>query len=203
MLRRSKEAVIGACVFTITACMASPFGHDMETSASKPAIMLDAGEGDAIGFPLHPTTRLVFADSNEAGLSLFEISIPAGTAGAPPHSHTSEDEFFYVREGRVTFLADEQQKTISAGGLVLLPRGGWHALWNADDSDAVLLVGTSAGRFDDFFDSVAMEAASAGELTPPEIGAIVARVGAERGIEIDMARVPEDVRPIYGLPPLD
>lgn len=203
MLLSSREAAIGACFVAISACTAAPFAHDTEPPASKPAIMLDAGEGDAIGFPLHPTTRLVFADSNEAGLSLFEISIPAGTAGAPPHSHTSEDEFFYVREGRVTFLADAQQKTISAGGLVLLPRGGWHALWNADDSDAVLLVGTSAGRFDDFFDSVAMEATRAGELTPPEVGAIVARLGAERGIEIDMEKVPEDVRPIYGLPPVE
>ena len=82
----------------------------------------------------------------------------------------------------------------------MLPRNGWHAVWNSGDTDAILLVGTSAGKFDDFFDAVAMAVAKAGELTPPQIGAIVGRVGSERGITIDMSRVPADVRKLYGMP---
>lgn len=187
---------------TLIACTTSSFAEDTpEEVAPKPALLLDAGEGEAINFPLHPTTRLAGADSNEAGLSLFEVIVPANSAGAPPHTHTHEDEFFYVREGIVTFMADGEQKTISAGGLVMLPRGSTHALWNTMDADATLLVGTSAGEFDDFFDVVAMEVAAAGDLTPPEVGAIVAQVGAERGITIDMTLVPEAVRPLYGMPP--
>ncbi len=200
----SSSALIGVSAVALMACTSSSFADDTSSVADpKPALMIDSGEGEAIQFPLHPTTRLADASSNQAGLSLFEIEVPANSAGAPPHTHTHEDEFFYVREGTVTFMADGERKMISPGGLVMLPRGGSHALWNAGDTDATLLVGTSEGEFDDFFDAVAMEVASAGDLTPPEIGAIVGRVGAERGIIIDMSLVPDDVRPLYGMPPKD
>lgn len=198
----SFSSVLGSVsAVALIACTSSSFAEDTTPAAGpKPALFIDAGDGEAIGFPLHPTTRLVDAASNDAGLSLFEINILANSAGAPPHTHTHEDEFFYVREGAVTFMADGVQKTISPGGLVMLPRGGTHAMWNATDADSTLLVGTSAGEFDDFFDAIAMEVAAAGELTPPEIGAIIGRVGAERGIIIDMSLVPEAVRPLYGMP---
>lgn len=195
-------ALAGMSAFALMACTSSSLSEDTtSTTEAKPALLIDAGEGEPIDFPLHPTTRFVGAETNDAGLSLFEIKVPANSAGAPPHTHTHEDEFFYVREGAVTFMADGQQKTISPGGLVMLPRGGSHALWNAGDEDATLLVGTSSGEFDDFFDAVAMEVASAGDLTPPEIGAIVGRIGAERGIIIDMSLVPDEVRPLYGMLP--
>ena len=204
MKRLSSCALLGVSAFALMACSSSGFAEDTPSAAEpKPALLIDADEGKPIDFPLHPTTRLAGAESNEAGLSLFEIKVPANSAGAPPHTHTHEDEFFYVREGVVTFMADGKQMAISPGGLVMLPRGGSHALWNAGDQDATLLVGTSAGEFDDFFDAVAMEVAAAGDLTPPEIGAIVGRIGAERGIIIDMSLVPDEVRPLYGMPPKD
>lgn len=200
----SSGALVGVSAFALMACTSSSVADDtISTIEAKPAVLIDAGEGEPIDFPLHPTTRLAGAESNDAGLSLFEMKVPANSAGAPPHTHTHEDEFFYVREGTVTFMTDGKQKTISPGGLVMLPRGGSHALWNAGDKDATLLVGTSAGEFDDFFDAVAIEVAAAGELTPPEIGAIVGRIGAERGIIIDMSLVPDEVRPLYRMPPKD
>lgn len=186
-----------------TACTNAQVPLDAPQAEPNPAIILDGGEGAAIEFPLHPTTRLASADDTQSGLSLFEIIIAAQAAGAPPHQHSHEDEFFYVREGRITFMADGVQKTISEGGFVLLPRGGWHAMWNAGDTDAILMVGTSEGQFDDFFDAVAMEVAAAGDLSPPEIGAIVGKVGAQRGITIDMTKVPDSVRHLYGVPPAD
>ena len=197
----SAGALVGVPAFALMACTTPSFAEDATSAAeAKPALLIDAGEGEPIDFPLHPTTRLAGAGTNDAGLSLFEIQVPANSAGAPPHTHTHEDEFFYVREGTVTFMADGKRKTISPGGLVMLPRGGSHALWNAGNVDATLLVGTSAGEFDDFFDAVAMEVAAAEGLTPPEIGAIVGRIGAERGIIIDMSLVPDEVRPLYGMP---
>lgn len=201
----STGVVSGLLLIALSACSeANGVQPQAQPEAKpKPAIILDAGEGEAVPFPPHPTTRVASAEATESGLSLFEIAIPANSAGAPPHRHTHEDEFFYVREGTVTFMADGERKTISAGGFVLLPRDGWHAVWNDGDTDATLLVGTSQGQFDDFFDAVAIEAATRTEPSPQEIGAIVAEVGAARGITIDMALIPDDVRGLYGLPPLD
>lgn len=196
-----RAIMLGGSLVGLAAC--ANIGTAQEAEASKPAIILDAGEGATIAFPLHPATRLAAAEQTESGLSLFEITIPAESAGAPPHSHSHEDEFFYVRSGTVTFMADEAEKSIGAGGFVLLPRGGWHMMWNASASDAILLVGTSNGQFDDFFDAVAIEAAQAENLSPPDVGAIVGRIGAERGITIDMSKVPAGVRHLYGMPPAD
>lgn len=188
----------------LAACGVAAFGSGAEetassTAESRPPIVLDGGEGEPVAFPLHPTLRLADPDTNIAGMSFFEIRVPAGAPGAPPHTHTHEDEFFYVREGTVTFMTKKDRKTIKAGGFVLLPRHGLHAFWNTSDEDAILLVGTSAGRFGDFFDAVAMEARASHASTPAEVGAIVGRLGAERGVIIDMTKVPEDVAALYGL----
>ena len=200
MSARIFVATIIVSAFSLGQIAAGVETGDKTGEPPRPAFILDGGEGEAIAFPLHPTQRLAHADSNEAGMSFFEIEIPAKSAGAPPHRHSHEDEFFYVREGSVTFMADDQRKTIGPGGFILLPRDSWHGVWNAGDEDAILLVGTSDGQFDDFFDAVAMEVAAAGELSPPEVGAIVVRMGAERGVAIDMSMVPDDVRSLYGMP---
>lgn len=168
----------------------------------KPAIILDAGEATPINFPLHPTSRLAHASANMAGMSFFEIELPPNSAGAPPHRHNHEDEFFYVREGKVTFLADGKRQTLSAGGFALLPRAGWHALWNSDNKPATVFVGTSAGKFDDFFDQVAIEVAKSKPSSPQEMGAILTELAEQRGIAIDLNRLPDDVRALYGLPPI-
>lgn len=193
------SSVAGIAMLTLSALGSASAEHHENAEKNLPAVVLNEGEGEAIAFPLHPTLRLAGADSNVAGMSFFEISIAAGAAGAPPHTHTHEDEFFYVREGSVTFMTDDDRKTISAGGFVLLPRHGLHALWNSSDEDAVLLVSASRGEFDDFFDAVAMEVRATNASTPQEIGAIVGRLGDQRGIVIDMSKVPDDVATLYGL----
>ena len=194
---------IAAAALVASSGLASGAASAQDAAAeadSRPPIVLDGGEGEAIAFPLHETLRLAGQDSNLAGMSFFELHIAAGRPGAPPHRHAHEDEFFYVREGTITFMADDVRRTLHAGGFVLLPRNGLHAMWNTSDEDAIVLVGTSAGRFDDFFDAVAMEAREAGAATPAEVGAIVGRVAAERGITVDMSKVPADVAALYGLP---
>ncbi len=188
----------------LVACGVAAFGsgeHETASSSaeSRPPILLDGGQGETIAFPVHSTLRLADPDSNIAGMSFFEIRIPAGAPGAPPHTHKYEDEFFYVREGAITFMANEGRRTLKAGGFVLLPRHSLHAMWNTSDEDAILLGGTSAGKFGDFFDAVAMEVRASNASTPSEIGAILGRLGAERGVIIDMTKVPEDVAVLFGL----
>ena len=190
--------LVALCAGTSGSEAGKTAGSELE---SRPPILVDGGQGEPIGFPLHPTARLAGADSNLAGMSFFELVIPAGAPGAPPHTHRHEDEFFYVREGTITFMANEERKTLQAGGFVLLPRNSLHAMWNSSDEDTVLLVGTSKGKFDDFFDAVAMEVRESNASSPPEVGAILGRVAAERGIVIDMSKVPADVAALYGLPP--
>lgn len=192
-------ALVSFSVLAATALGFGAVGDSAEEGPNLPTIVLDGGEGESIAFPPHPTSRLAGPDTNLAGMSFFEIQVAAGTPGAPPHTHAHEDEFFYVREGTVTFLTGEETTTIGPGGFVLLPRHSLHGLWNVSDEDAILLVGTSEGKFGDFFDAVAMEAQQTKAASPQDLGAIMGRLGAERGIVIDMSKIPEDVAALYGL----
>jgi len=185
----------------LTACGAEQVETTQAAKTVLPAHILDDGEGEAIAFPIHGTRRLADPHTNMAGMSFFELQVPAGSPGAPPHTHSHEDEFFYVRQGSATFMANGTQKTVSAGGFVLLPRHGLHAFWNTGDEDAILLVGTSKGKFGDFFDAVAIAAREENAQTPQAVGAILGRIGAERGIKIDMSKVPTEVAALYGMPP--
>jgi len=199
-----KSVTAMAAMLTLAACETAWHGHAEPDTApdtgTYTAIVLDADQGREIAFPPHPTRGLAGPDTHLAGMSFFEIAVPANTAGAPPHVHSHEDEFFYVREGQLTFMTGDDRKTISAGGFVLLPRDGLHAVWNDTDQDAIALVGTSEGKFGDFFDAVALEVQTTGAASPQEVGAIMGRLGAERGILIDMSKLPADVASLYGAP---
>jgi quercetin dioxygenase-like cupin family protein len=44
-----------------------------------------------------------------------------------PHTHPTEDEIFYVVEGRVTFRCGDEAFEMGDGGFVFLPRGVEHS----------------------------------------------------------------------------
>lgn len=193
---------LGLTCLGLAMCLTGCEMIDRSAAPAEPydVIIVDGDEAEPIAFPLLPTRRLAGPETNIAGMSFFEHDVPAQSAGAPPHTHSHEDEFFYVREGQVTFMADDQRQTLSAGGFILLPRGSLHAFWNDTDDDAILLVGASEGQFGDFFDAVAIEAQKQQPKSPQEMGLLLDRISAERGIKIDMSKLPPDVAALYGMP---
>jgi quercetin dioxygenase-like cupin family protein len=74
------------------------------------------------------------------GLSttLTQTSPPDG--GPPPHSHTHEDETFYVLEGEYEFLEDGQWHKAEHGRAVLAKRGSVHTFRNVGNSTGKMLV---------------------------------------------------------------
>jgi quercetin dioxygenase-like cupin family protein len=59
-----------------------------------------------------------------------------GTRGQPiaaPHRHRSDDEAWYVLDGRLGFTVDERELEVESGGSILVPRNTWHTYWNASD----------------------------------------------------------------------
>ena len=62
-------------------------------------------------------------------------------AGAPPgpprwiaplHLHRSDDEAWYVLEGRLCVKKGEEEVELRAGSAILVPRGTPHTYWNPD-----------------------------------------------------------------------
>ena len=170
-------------------------------SGDHPPKIVGPGEGEPVGVPFHPVDLLLSEDENADGLSFYEFRVPPRSAGAPPHIHSHEDEFFYVVSGRVSFMSGEDIIEGERGAFAALTRGNAHAFWNAGDEEAVMVVGVSNGGFEDFFDAVALEVAAEQPADPAAMGALVGRLGAERGIEIRMDLLPEAAAPYYGPPP--
>jgi mannose-6-phosphate isomerase-like protein (cupin superfamily) len=46
------------------------------------------------------------------------------------HLHRSDDEAWYVLEGRLGFQIGGEQREVVAGGSLLVPRGTPHSFWN-------------------------------------------------------------------------
>ena len=55
---------------------------------------------------------------------------------APLHLHRSEDEAWYVLEGRLGFLSGEDEIEAEAGRSVIVPAGVPHSYWNATEGVA-------------------------------------------------------------------
>lgn len=173
----------------------------LHPAGEHPPKILAPGEGEPVDVPFHPTDLLISETENASGLSFYEFRVPPRSAGAPPHIHAHEDEFFYVVSGMVSFMNGESVIEGGPGTFAALTRGNAHAFWNAGDEEAVMVVGVSNGNFEDFFDAVAREVAAEQPAGPAAMGALVGRLGAERGIEIRMDLLPEQAAPFYGPPP--
>jgi mannose-6-phosphate isomerase-like protein (cupin superfamily) len=60
--------------------------------------------------------------------------------GIPLHSHRSEDEAWYVLEGRLRFRYGDREFDAPAGSGVLLPHGTPHTFWNPGPAPARYLL---------------------------------------------------------------
>jgi mannose-6-phosphate isomerase-like protein (cupin superfamily) len=65
---------------------------------------------------------------------------------APPlHVHPHTDEAFYVADGDATFRLGDREVPVTAGGLVFVPRGMAHTVWNSGGQPVRGLILVSPG----------------------------------------------------------
>lgn len=75
--------------------------------------------------------------------ALFEGMTRSGEE-VPFHTHSREDESFYLLDGEITFHIDEQTMHAKAGDFVFLPRNIRHS-WKSDTDAHFLVLVTPAG----------------------------------------------------------
>ena len=128
-------------------------------------------------------THIYKATAAETGgsFSLWEAVFPPG-AGAPPHTHTREDEAFYVLSGEILieFEGEAAPRRVSPGGFFFGARNRRHAVRNAGDRPArVLILSAPSCGLDAMF--AELDAATAAGT--PEIGKLAA-ICAKYGVII-------------------
>jgi mannose-6-phosphate isomerase-like protein (cupin superfamily) len=80
------------------------------------------------------------AEQNAGDLSLMERTLPPGGRRPPAHRHTNCSEAYFVLDGTVAVVIENQELTMGPEGFVLVPRGTAHTFGNAGQEEARLLV---------------------------------------------------------------
>jgi mannose-6-phosphate isomerase-like protein (cupin superfamily) len=98
------------------------------------------------------TCKVRSADTDGA-YTILELILPPG-GGAPRHSHTREDELFYLVDGVCEFSDDEGQMVAPTGAWVRIPRGVAHAFRNPGAEPCKLLITAVPGGLDNYFEEL-------------------------------------------------
>lgn len=93
------------------------------------------------------------ATGKETGGKYFlsEVTVPAGDMGPPVHSHSREDESFYVKQGRLTFTVEGEIIELNEGEFLNIEQGEKHTWKNESDIDAELMVTFAPAGIENMF----------------------------------------------------
>jgi quercetin dioxygenase-like cupin family protein len=89
-------------------------------------------------------------DTGSAHFAFIATEPPGG--GPPLHTHATEDEFFLVLEGEISFWIDGTITRVGAGGTAFVPRSVPHCFKNRSSSSARVLVLFTPGHIEGFFE---------------------------------------------------
>jgi mannose-6-phosphate isomerase-like protein (cupin superfamily) len=97
-------------------------------SAPGRAVVVPPGEGHRVG-----SVEFLARSQDTPRFNLALITIGPHRDGPPPHSHTAEDDSFYIVEGELTLLLDDEELIAGPGTFVLVPPGVTHTFANRRD----------------------------------------------------------------------
>lgn len=204
-----KYISIIALVCALSACTASEAKPEAEKSdTAKTEIMSDHGhdhssvivrngEGAAVPNPFHPISLLLSHKESEGEVTIYQFDLPPNSAGSPPHTHSLEDEYFYVVSGSLDVMVGSEVMRLNAGDFASLTRGQTHMFWNGSDGDTRLIMTTTGSAFENFMASVAPRLAEAKPADMMEAGAVIGKLAGEHGIKTEMEKMPEEAAPYY------
>ncbi len=125
-------------------------------------IILLPGEGISLAIPSFAATFKVITRDTGGSHSVIETTVPAGSAGPPPHFHRSMDEEFYVLDGELTMRVGVQRFTAIRGAYAYVPRGVVHTFANPSDRPATFLDIVHPAGFERYYRELAASYAEAG-----------------------------------------
>ena len=174
---------LAALTVALASCAAPHEGRASSALPHRPGLQHGA-DARTIEFPGHRMRVLLDARALAGDVAVFENTVPPRTLGAPPHRHRDEDEFFYVLEGELVFLSEDDEQRCGPGTTATLPRGHVHGFWNPTDAPARALLTITPARFGSFFDDVVAELRARQPPDPGAVGALLTEVAARYGCEV-------------------
>ncbi len=120
------------------------------------------------------------ADSSDTAglLGVFEDTLQPWQSGPPLHLHSAWDEALYVLEGALALRLGDEQRELTSGSFVWIPRGTPHAFANAGDTPVHLLGLATPGGVEEYF---AAQGAYFAQLKGAPDLAVLGSLGARYG----------------------
>jgi quercetin dioxygenase-like cupin family protein len=102
---------------------------------AKDAVFLPPGEGER----LEANTRVATIKAGRDELALIEFELEPGFEGPDPHTHDDHIDSFYVLDGEVEFVVEDEVLRLGAGSFVAAPLDVVHTFGNPGQNRARLL----------------------------------------------------------------
>jgi quercetin dioxygenase-like cupin family protein len=119
--------------------------HAMPGTPLTHAFARRPGAGSSRAYLGHLFSFLADSGQTNGGLAIIEVTVRQGLE-PPPHTHSREDETYYILDGRWSFDADREPFDAEPGSLVFLPRGVAHHFSIDGDAARALVILTPGGR---------------------------------------------------------
>jgi quercetin dioxygenase-like cupin family protein len=154
-----------------------------QTIRTGAPIALAPDDGEALWFNNDLLTLKATGEQTGGAYLLVEEVARRGKV-TPLHTHTAEEEAFYVLEGETLMHLDGEERSVGVGGFVSVPPGLPHAyLVTSEVARMLILVTPGSGAMERFFREAGEPAADrvlpeARPLDIERIGAAAARTGA-------------------------
>jgi mannose-6-phosphate isomerase-like protein (cupin superfamily) len=94
-------------------------------------VVVRPGEGHRVG-----NVEFLARSRDTPRFNLAVITMQPHREGPPVHVHRDEDDAFYVLEGELTFIHEDEELVAGPGTFVLVPPGVRHTFANRSDSVA-------------------------------------------------------------------
>ena len=146
-------------------------------TSSHPPVLRPPGEGRVIAVVGDVYRFLATGAETDGRYATFEAVVPPG-GGPPPHTHSREEESFYILEGEITFTVNGERVVAGPGTFANMPVGSLHAFKNESDRTARMLISVAPAGLEEMFFEVGTPlppgSTTAPPPTPEEIGRLLA-----------------------------
>lgn len=192
------QKFIGASALAImVVATQSACAHEHGDTRTLPNKIVPAGTAPDVDNPFHPVRLILSSQESEGAVTLYEFEVPPHSPGSPPHTHTLEDEYFYILSGSLDVMVNGEVTQLNEGDFAALTRGHSHMFWNGSDAPVRLLMTTTGHSFEAFLAGAAPRLAEEKPESPAEFGAVIGALAAEHGITVSMEDLPPEAAAYY------
>jgi mannose-6-phosphate isomerase-like protein (cupin superfamily) len=162
--------------------------QQQKKTPGPPFSIKQPGEGRTVAVVGDVYRFLATGEDTKGKYALWEAIVPPH-GGPPPHTHSRENEGFYILEGEITFTIGDKRLVASAGIFANMPVGTPHSFKNERSRPAKMLISVAPAGLDKMFFEIGVPlpegVTTALPPTKEEIEKLLA-IAPRYGIEINL-----------------